>query len=236
MTESVSDMKPVKPEAGRRFWPLLRYGMGGVILFALGGMTVISLKQVQALSVEVSQLKAALQESPDFAPFQTQLTALQQQTTLLQKQHQNLADKPALAALQQRTEVLEKQLREQVNSVATLNSTLSSFQKQLHTVSQRPVSPSATVQTTAKPGTPARKKSTLKARTQRQVTAPFVLTGIERRGGIAFAAVAPQQAANLADVFLMEPGETRQGWTLVSVSGQQAQFRVAGQTRTLAVK
>lgn len=67
-------------------------------------------------------------------------------------------------------------------------------------------------------------------------TAPFLLTGIERRGGMVFAAIAPLYTSSLSDVALMTVGESRQGWTLLSAAGQQAQFSVAGTTRTLSVK
>lgn len=224
MTESV------KSSSRRRVWTTVRYGIGGLILFALGGATFISLKSVQALSTEVSQLKAALQESPDIAPFQAQLTALQQRFEALQTQQNGMAEKSALMTLQQQVEALDKQLHEQAISVATMNTGLSTLQNQLHSLNQRP----ASIPTTTPVVTATKKKSTAKA--PRQITAPFILTGIERRGGIAFAAIAPQSATQLTEISLMEPGETRQGWTLQAIAGQQAQFRVAGQTQTLTVR
>lgn len=60
----------VRP-ARSKFWALVRYGFGGT--------TFMSLKSVQVLSAEVSQLKTALQGSPDIAPLQAQLATLQQQ-------------------------------------------------------------------------------------------------------------------------------------------------------------
>lgn len=205
------------------------YGFGGLVLFASGGTTFISLKSVQVLSAEVSQLKSVLQGSPDIAPLQAQLTTLQQQFDASRRQLGDMADKPALAALQQKIEVLDKQQREQAVSVAALKTGLSSLQEQNRTLNQRPtsaaVAPDAVV---------VKRKPTQK--TQRPATAPFVLTGIERRGGVAFAAIAPQSATQLTEIALMEPGEIRQGWTLLAITGQQAQFRVAGQTRTLTAR
>jgi len=101
-------------------------------------------------------------------------------------------------------------------------------------LNQHPVHVAAVVPAVT-PGVVAVKKKSM-PKAQRPVTAPFVLTGIERRGGIAFAAIAPQSATQLTEIALMEPGETRQGWTLLAISGQQAQFRVAGQNRTLTVR
>lgn len=238
MNDSVSfmevpEMKESVRPARSKLWAIVRYGFGGLVLFALGGSTFISLKQVQLLSAEVSQLETALQGSPDIALLRAQLTTLQQQFEASQMQLEGMADKPTLAALQQKVEALDKQQKEQAASVATLKTGLSSLQEQVRALNQHPanavVASAVTFDAVA-----VKKKPTQKA--QRPVTAPFVLTGIERRGGIAFAAIAPQSATQLTEIALMEPRETRQGWTLLAISGQQAQFRVAGQTRTLTVR
>ncbi|HIC1793828.1 TPA: hypothetical protein ACW0JE_003110 [Escherichia coli] len=239
MNESVSFMKvpemkeSVRP-ARNKLWAIVRYGFGGLVLFALGGTTFISLKSVQVLSAEVSQLKASLQGSPDIAPLRAQLTTLQQRFDASQMQLGGMVDKPALVALQQKVDALDKQQSEQAASVATLKTGLSSLQDQVRSLNQRPVSVAAVVPAVTSGAVVVKKKPTPK--TQRPATAPFVLTGIEQRGGIAFAAIAPQSATQLTEIALMEPGETRQGWTLQSITGQQAQFRVAGQTRTLTAR
>ncbi|HBI6863932.1 TPA: hypothetical protein K8E22_003614 [Enterobacter cloacae] len=239
MNDSVSfmevpEMKESVRPARSKLWAIVRYGLGGLVLFALGGTTFISLKSVQVLSAEVSQLKTALQGSPDIALLRAQLTTLQQQFEASQMQLGGMADKPALAALQQKVEVLDKQQKEQAASVATLKTGQSSLQEQVRFLNQRPTNVAAVVPAVTSGAVVVKKKPTPKA--QRPATAPFVLTGIERRGGIAFAAIAPQSATQLTEIALMKPGETRQGWTLQSITGQQAQFRVAGQTRTLMVR
>ncbi|EHS5456275.1 hypothetical protein KV802_001221 [Salmonella enterica subsp. enterica serovar Corvallis] len=238
MNESASfmeipEMKESVRPARSKLRAIVRYGFGGLVLFALGGSTFISLKQVQLLSGEVSQLKTALQGSPDIAPLQAQLTTLQQHFEASQMQLGDMAGKPALAALQQKVDALDKQQSEQTASVAALRTELSSLQEQIRALNQRPTN--TTVVSSVTPGAvTVKKKPTPKA--QRSVSAPFILTGIERRGGLAFAAIAPQSATQLTEITLMEPGEIRQGWTLQSITGQQAQFRVAGQTRTLTVR
>lgn len=239
MNESASfmeipEMKGSVRPARNKLWAVVRYGFGGLVLFALGGTTFISLKSVQVLSTEVSQLKTALQGSPDIAPLQAQLTTLQQQFESSRMQLGGMADKPALAALQQKVEVLDKQQSEQAASVAALKAGLSSLQEQVRSLNQRPVSVAAVVPAVTSGAVVVKKQPTPK--TQRPATAPFVLTGIERRGGIAFAAIAPQSATQLTEIALMEPGETRQGWTLLAISGQQGQFRVAGKSQTLTVR
>lgn len=226
----VPEMKESVRSARSKLWAIVRYGFGGLVLFALGGTTFISLKSVQLLSAEVSQLKTVLQGTPDITPLRAQLTTLQQQFEASQMQLGGMADKPALAALQQKIEVLDKQQSEQAASVAALKSGLFSLQEQVRSLNQRP----ANVAAVTSGAVMVKKKPTPKA--QRSVSAPFILTGIERRGGIAFAAIAPQSATQLTEIALMEPGETRQGWTLLAITGQQAQFRVAGKNQTLTVR
>lgn len=228
------EMKESVRPARNKLWAVVRYGFGGLVLFALGGTTFINLKSVQVLSTEVSQLKTALQGSPDIAPLRAQLTTLQQQFESSRMQLGGMADKPALAALQQKVEVLDKQQSEQAASVAALKAGLSSLQEQVRSLNQRPVSVAAVVPAVTSGAVVVKKKPTPK--TQRPATAPFVLTGIERRGGIAFAAIAPQSATQLTEITLMETGETRQGWMLLAITGQQAQFRVAGKNQTLTVR
>ena len=239
MNESVSfmeipEMKESVRPARSKLWAIVRNGFGGLVLFVLGGTTFISLKSIQVLSSEVSQLKTALQGSPDIAPLQAQLTTLQQQFEASRMQLGGMADKPALAALQKKVDALDKQQSEQAASVAALKTGLSSLQEQVRSFNQRPANVAAVVPAVTSGAVVVKKKPAQK--TQRPATAPFVLTGIERRGGIAFAAIAPQSATQLTEIALMEPGETRQGWTLQSITGQQVQFRVAGKTRTLTVR
>lgn len=202
------------------FRSVFLYVMGGLILFTLIGITVMSLKQVQSLTAEVAQLQTAVQVKPDLTPLQTQITSLQQQIKTLQGQQNSLAEKSVVDALQQQVNELDMQLHQQTTSVTELNSALTSLQNQPKVLTR----PSAEIP-------PASRK-----KVSRPVLAPFSLTGIEMRGGIAFAAVAPLQAYRLSDVSLIGVGESRQGWTLLATSGQQAQFSVGGKTRTLTVR
>lgn len=239
MNDSVSfmevpEMKESVRPARSKLWAIIRYGFGGLVLFALGGSTFISLKQVQLLSTEVEQLKTALQGAPDISPLKTQLVTVQQQFESLQLQQKGLAEKSVTDALHQQTGRLEQQLLEQMASVAEQRIELSAIHNQIQALAQYSASAPAVVNDTKTSSAIAEKK--VRTKTRSPATAPFVLTGIERRGGIAFAAIAPQSATQLTEITLMEPGETRQGWTLLAITGQQAQFRVAGKTRTLTVR
>jgi hypothetical protein len=53
---------------------------------------------------------------------------------------------------------------------------------------------------------------------------PFTMLGIEHRGGESFLAVSPLQNAQLQDVQLLRPGESRAGWQLRSLTSTKAQF------------
>ena len=63
--------------------------------------------------------------------------------------------------------------------------------------------------------------------------APFVLTGVEKRGAESWAAIAPRGYSNLSQVALVGEGETVSGWTLVSAGYGEATFRVNGRLTVL---
>jgi hypothetical protein len=52
--------------------------------------------------------------------------------------------------------------------------------------------------------------------------APFVLTGIERRGGQTFAVVIPRCVSQISAMRLLSPGDSMLGWTLRSTEGSGA--------------
>lgn len=66
--------------------------------------------------------------------------------------------------------------------------------------------------------------------------APFVLTGVERRGVGSWAAVAPRGYSGLSQIALIGEGEAVAGWTLVSVGNGKATFRVNGRVTDLKVE
>ncbi|HAU6510528.1 TPA: hypothetical protein JEK83_000530, partial [Salmonella enterica] len=66
--------------------------------------------------------------------------------------------------------------------------------------------------------------------------APFVLTGVERRGAESWAAVAPRGYHSLSQIALIGEGETVSGWTLVRAGYSEATFRVNGRLTALKVE
>ncbi|WJV54846.1 hypothetical protein PCO85_05290 [Prodigiosinella aquatilis] len=60
------------------------------------------------------------------------------------------------------------------------------------------------------------------------LVAPFILTGIEQRGGQTFAVVAPRGATTLSQMRLLSPGDSAWGWKLRRLEGNEALFSVNG--------
>ncbi|WP_118988329.1 hypothetical protein [Photorhabdus sp. CRCIA-P01] len=85
-----------------------------------------------------------------------------------------------------------------------------------------------------KAGTPDRE--VLRAKKQR--VAPFILSGIERRGEQVYAVIIPRDIdphSQISQMRLLTPGESAFEWTLVSISDHQALFQVQGHRQTLSV-
>lgn len=70
------------------------------------------------------------------------------------------------------------------------------------------------------------------------VSAPFTLTSIEHRGGQQYAVIIPHVSVGnrWADIRMLTPGESINGWTLASIDGNQARFLVNGKPQTLTLQ
>ncbi|ECG8633419.1 hypothetical protein FNN91_20880 [Salmonella enterica subsp. salamae] len=64
---------------------------------------------------------------------------------------------------------------------------------------------------------------------------PFTLVSIERRGGQAYAVVLPAGVGDWAQLRMLSPGDSQANWTLVNVSGNQAEFQVNGLVQRLTL-
>lgn len=67
-------------------------------------------------------------------------------------------------------------------------------------------------------------------------TAPFSLTGIERRGGHTFAVIMPAGVSAVSQMQLLSPGDVSGGWLLRSVNGNEAVFTFNGAERRLSIR
>ncbi|EBE6611235.1 hypothetical protein CUK41_04995 [Salmonella enterica] len=92
---------------------------------------------------------------------------------------------------------------------------------------------SVTTKTVQAPGgSPSPVKKPSKPRSHK-LTPPFTLVSTERRGGQTYAVILPAGEGSLAQLRMLSPGESLSGWTLVNVSGNQAEFQVNGQVQRL---
>ncbi|HCI9941574.1 TPA: hypothetical protein NQG20_000187 [Salmonella enterica subsp. enterica serovar Infantis] len=64
---------------------------------------------------------------------------------------------------------------------------------------------------------------------------PFTLVSAELRGGQTYAVILPAGEGGWAQLRMLSPGDSVSGWTLVSVSGNQAEFLVNGQVQRLTL-
>lgn len=246
MSEIMEETLPARPGKGMR---LLRYSVFMLLVLSVVGIGA----KVVSQSAQIASLQTALGQVPGRDAVQQELDKLNGQVisnsetlkTLSASLEEALVapvvDKTAFDHLAQQVRTLETKVSLPVSSDAQalqgVHATMALLQARVDTLEQRAGAAQTKPATSAV--TPAATTPNVKnppTRSARSVAAPFRLTSIERRGGTVFAAVAPLQAFNLADIRLVETGETVQGWTLLSAGGNQAQFSVAGRTQTLTVQ
>ncbi|EAX6828148.1 TPA_asm: hypothetical protein G1X19_11175 [Salmonella enterica subsp. enterica serovar Typhimurium str. SL1344] len=93
----------------------------------------------------------------------------------------------------------------------------------------------ATTKTVQAPGgSPSSVKKQLKPRPLKLMP-PFTLVSTELRGGQTYAVILPAGEGGWAQLRMLSPGDSVSGWTLVSVSGNQAEFQVNGQAQRLTL-
>lgn len=154
-----------------------------------------------------------------------------QVTQLVRDSEQVRADVAALAkqqdALKQLTDTLSSRLDEQVSRIDALSDWKTQREEKTAGTATKP-SPKARRE-------PAASSAPVKTPVvSRALTPPFVLTGVERRGGQAYAVVLPAGAGNdWSQLHMLVPGESYRGWTLVSTDGNRAAFQVNGRIQQL---
>lgn len=183
------------------------------------GSTAATVETVAALQSDVTTLKAGLQDTrKNLGEVQQRLSAAAKQAGSDDAVHQSLR------ALQDAQQGLETRL--------------SALTEQLTALKSQPA-PATPVAAPVKKTEPAAKKprptDTRRAAPSLRVarTAPFVLTGVEKRGAESWAAIAPRGYSSLSQVALVGEGETVAGWTLVSAGYGEATFRVNGRLTVL---
>ncbi|ECG2271426.1 hypothetical protein EU293_17060 [Salmonella enterica subsp. enterica serovar Eastbourne] len=150
---------------------------------------------------------------------------------LVKDSEQVRADVTALAtqqdALKQLTDTLSSRLDEQVTRIDALSDWKTQREEKAAGTATK-LSPKARRE-------PAAVSAAVKAPVvSRALTPPFVLTGVERRGGQAYAVVLPAGAgSDWSQLHMLVPGESYRGWTLVSTDGNRAAFQVNGRIQQL---
>ncbi|HAF2162393.1 TPA: hypothetical protein G8N56_003967 [Salmonella enterica] len=150
---------------------------------------------------------------------------------LVKDSEQVRADVTALATLQdalkQLTDTLSSRLNEQVSRIDALSEWKAHREEK-------------SAGTATKPSLKARREPAASSApvttpvVSRALTPPFVLTGVERRGGQAYAVVLPAGAgSDWSQLHMLVPGESYRGWTLVSTDGNRAAFQVNGRIQQL---
>ncbi|EAA4453265.1 hypothetical protein DRE43_25220 [Salmonella enterica subsp. enterica serovar Java] len=159
--------------------------------------------------------------------------ALETQVTQLVKDSESLrADVTALAtqqdSLKQLTDALSSRLDEQVSRIDALSAWKAQREERAAGTAAKP----SPVRTQGEPAatSPAVRKPVV----SRALPPPFVLTGVERRGGQSYAVVLPAgSGSDWSQLQMLSPGESYRGWTLVSTDGNRAAFKVNGHIQQL---
>lgn len=218
----------------RRLWWSAAGACLCLMMAAAGFVLYVLVSGVTDLDMRLSRLEA--QDNTDM------LSSLQSQVSTLQA---GLADnQQRVVALQKETEVRTGPSQELVSlqaSAARLQQAQQEMQTRLSALAEQLNALKAHSAATPAPGkTPAEVKKPLpvKSRSTAVVSrqAPFVLTGVERRGAESWAAVAPRGYHSLSQIALIGEGETVSGWTLIRAGYSEATFRVNGRLTALKVE
>jgi hypothetical protein len=225
----MSGLTPLSPAVNPRsrgLWRVAGVSLVTLTLLATGGVTL------HILSRQATRL-ARLEAAQNSFPTREALSSLQ----------------ASLSALTIRTDALEARLNQVTGEIVSLarhpqtapemGAQITQLRQEEQALSDRVGHLQAQVQVVPPPQTVAARpetKPTPRSRKSHAVlaqSAPFVLTGTERRGALLLAAVAPRGFDRLPQVQLTGPGETFMGWVLVEVDPHQAQFRSGQRWLTL---
>ncbi|HDC4526680.1 TPA: hypothetical protein O8U08_002051 [Enterobacter cloacae] len=210
-----------------------------LMMAAAGFVLYVLVSDVTGLDTRLSRLEA----QDNTAATSTMLSTLQSQVSTLQA---GLADnQQRVAALQKETEARtgpSQELATLQASAARLQQAQQEMETRLNALADQlnalKAVPAAATPVPEKTPTEVKKPLPVKPRSTAVVTrhAPFVLTGVERRGEESWAAVAPRGYHSLSQIALIGEGETVSGWTLVRAGYSEATFRVNGRLTALKVE
>lgn len=231
----------------------------GVLVAALLGTLTASavlLYKVSNLTIRVNTLDAAFR-SGQIGQLSANVTVMQEKLKTLEKQIAALEPvKEKISTLsseqlklstrmnqlsdaglsdQQSVQQLQLQVGQLSQTVQASASALESLKKQAVATPKAPEPEKATPQPAQKAAA-SPKKAKRSVRHAAMPAAPFVLTGIDRRGGQTFAVVIPRGVDLISSMRLLSPGDGFMGWTLRALEGNAALFSVSGSAVRIQVQ
>ncbi len=183
-------------------------------------------KQLESVS---SGLESVQNQLADFQGEHSKLTG-----SINKLSSEALARRTAIDEHSERIDDINSRLSQVESRVAGLSKAESNTSQKESKQNQQPVTKS---KTSSKSGTGQIVKKPERSVRRAAVEAPFVLTGIERRGGQMFAVVIPRGNSQISDMRLLSPGDGMLGWTLRSIQDSgTAVFSVNGTQHSLQVQ
>lgn len=261
----VQSAAAVKPRIWLPFSPRKILQTGSIILLTVsltGSLIalVVMGRQVSDLTIRVNTLDAAFR-SGQIGQLTSNVSAMEARLKTLEKQAATLASLPAAmqsadeqqSALRTSVSQLQEAGNDNTRAVTQLQSRVGSLEhdvQQSRAVLDEINRKAELTQKTPAPEKPrtstgavtprvgaAVKKTDRSARRTVTPAAPFVLTGIERRGGQTFAVVIPRGVSQISAMRLLSPGDAMLGWTLRSTEGSGAAvFLVNGREHRIQVE
>ncbi|ECW0088099.1 hypothetical protein F3Q21_00790 [Salmonella enterica subsp. enterica] len=187
-------------------------------------------QRIQALEEKQQQYQPAAQAQTWHEEDSQAREMLKMQVTQLAKDSESFRTALAVQqdSLKQLTDAFSSRLDDQVSRIDALSAWKTQWE-------EKAASTTAKSSPERIPGQPAR--TSLLARkpvASRVLPPPFVLAGVERRGGQLYAVVLPAGASSdWSQLQMLSPGESYRGWTLVGTDGNRAVFRVNGHIQQL---
>ncbi len=234
-------------------------GVAALFVIAPSVLSVVLYLQLNNMDIRVNSLEAAFR-SGQLSQLSSSVAALEKHVA---EQDEHFALRAGvLKGMSELGKVLDGQIADQNKKIDQLDSLISEQKKALQyeldngqasalefsslkatvdalkaSQTQKPLAAASggAVTSGKKHKTSASKKPLRSARTV-PLAAPFILTGIEQRGGQNFAVVAPLGATSLSQMQLLSPGDSAWGWQLRSIEGNQAVFSVNGIPQRLSAQ
>ncbi len=179
---------------------------------------------------DINPTTAPVVSDGDTAPADTPTAAISSRLSALEEQQGDLFEE-----VQDKTQGLNNAMAAHVEevaaSLAALTARMEKAEAGINEANERLEALEKKI--TAVADQKARVASARAAARRDQPTAPFLLTGVESRGGIDYVGVTPRSATGLADIRFMAIGDQYQGWVLSGISERFATFKVRRETVTV---